>query len=51
MHVISVKEIIEICTGKLIIGNINTKCISFCTDTRKIKMGDTYIGLKGEKFN
>ena len=51
MHVISVKEIIEICTGKLIIGNINTKCISFCTDTRKIKKGDTYIGLKGEKFN
>ena len=23
----------------------------FCTDTRKIKPGDVYVGLKGEKFN
>ena len=51
MYKIIVNDIIRQCKGELLIGNSNIECIDFCTDTRKIKKGDTYIGLKGEKFN
>ena len=51
MYNITVKNIIEQCKGKLIIGDINKECINFSTDTRNIKPGDVYIGLKGEKFD
>lgn len=48
---ITVKDIIEKCNGKLFCGDLEKECINFSTDTRKIKNGDIYIGLKGEKFN
>lgn len=51
MYNITVKDIIEQCSGKIIMGDINKECIDFSTDTRKIKQGDVYIGLKGEKFD
>ena len=51
MYNITVKDIIEQCNGNLIIGDINKECINFSTDTRNIKPGDVYIGLKGEKFD
>lgn len=51
MYNITVKDIIDQCNGNLIIGDINKECIDFSTDTRKIKSGDVYIGLKGEKFD
>ena len=51
MHNITVKDIIKQCNGTLIIGDEKTECTDFSTDTRKIKKGDVYIGLKGEKFN
>ena len=51
MKNLQVRDIIEQCNGKLIIGNVNIECVDFCTDTRKIKKDDTYVGLKGEKFN
>ena len=51
MYNITVKDIIDQCNGNLIIGDINKECIEFSTDTRKIKSGDVYIGLKGEKFD
>ena len=47
----TVEDIIKATNGKLIIGNIKETCEDFCTDTRKIKPGDVYVGLKGEKFN
>lgn len=46
-----IKEIIEATNGKLIIGDLNSECESFCRDTRIIKSGDTYIGIKGENFD
>ena len=46
-----IKEIIEATNGKLIIGNMNSKCENFCRDTRIIKTGDTYIGIKGGNFD
>lgn len=51
MYNLTVRDIIKEGNGKLIIGDENRECIDFCTDTRKIKNGDVYIGLKGEKFN
>lgn len=46
-----VKEIIEVTNGKLIIGNLEEECKNFSRDTRIIKQGDTYIGIKGENFD
>ena len=46
-----IKEIIQATEGKLIKGNPEAKCETFCRDTRIIKQGDTYIGIKGENFD
>lgn len=46
-----VKEIIEVTNGKLIIGDIENEIGSFCRDTRVIKNGETYIGIKGDSFD
>ena len=46
-----VKEIIEATDGKLICRNIENECGDFCRDTRFIKNGDTYVGIKGENFD
>lgn len=51
MEKMRVKEIIKVTKGKLIIGNLETKSGDFCKDTRIIKQGDTYIGIKGENFD
>ena len=46
-----VKDIIRVTNGKLIKGNEEAKIRKFCKDTRIIKEGDTYIGIKGENFD
>lgn len=46
-----IKEIIQVTNGKLIQGNLEEECENFCRDTRIIKPGDTYIGIKGENFD
>lgn len=51
MEKMKVKEIIEVTKGKLIIGDLEAECENFCRDTRIIKPGDTYIGIKGENFD
>jgi UDP-N-acetylmuramoyl-tripeptide--D-alanyl-D-alanine ligase len=48
---ITVKDILNICDGKLICGNENIECIRFEKDTRMIQKGDTFIGIKGENFD
>lgn len=48
---IYVKDIIDICNGKLFCGDINLECRHFCKDTREINIGDIYVGIKGETFN
>lgn len=51
MKKITVKDIIQITDGKLIYGNENEICEDFSKDTRQLKKGDVYIGIKGEKFD
>lgn len=46
-----IKQIIEATKGKLIHGNLEAECGDFCRDTRIIKEGETYIGIKGENFD
>ena len=48
---IYVRDIIDLCNGQLLSGNIDLKCIHFCKDTREINKGDIYIGIKGDNFN
>lgn len=46
-----VKEIVKIIKGKLVKGNLEAEVGSFSKDTRTIKTGETYIGIKGENFD
>lgn len=48
---IYVKDIVKVTQGKLIIGKEETLCENFSRDTREIKEGDIYFGIKGEKIN
>ncbi len=51
MNDLNVKKIIEICDGYLYCGDENEICTLFSKDTRTIKKGDTYIGIKGTNFD
>ena len=46
-----IKEILKATKGKLIQGNEEEEINEFCRDTRIIKEGDAYIGIKGENFD
>ena len=48
---LKIKDILKCTNGDLIIGNKLKECKNFSKDTRTIKKGDTYIGIKGEKFD
>ena len=51
MKDLSIKNIIEVTKGKLLVGNEEYICKSYSKDTRTIKNGDCYIGIKGENFD
>lgn len=51
MKNITVKDIIRICDAKLICGNEYTECENFEKDSRLIKSGDVFVGIKGENFD
>ena len=51
MKDITIKDIVTCTGGKLITGNDNLVCKTFSKDTRTIKEGDIYIGIKGENFD
>ena len=44
----TVKDVIKICKGELICGSENTEIEEVTQDTREVKEGYTYIGMKGE---
>lgn len=48
---LTVKDIIKEANGKLVYGNENLVCGDFSKDTRQIKPGEVYLGIKGERFN
>ena len=51
MKDLSIKNIVEVTKGKLLVGNEEYVCMSYSKDTRTIKNGDCYIGIKGENFD
>ena len=48
---LTIEDIINCTNGQLLIGNKEHECENFSKDTREIKKGDTYIGLKGTKVD
>ena len=50
-YILSLREVLNVTNGKLIIGNENEKVENFCRDTREIKENDVYLGIKGETKN
>lgn len=51
MKNLTVENILKITKGELIVGNEKLECENFSRDTRSIQEGDTYIAIKGEKFD
>ena len=51
MKNLTVGDILKVTKGELIIGNEKLECENFSRDTRSIQKGDTYIAIKGEKFD
>ncbi len=51
MKYLNIKKILDVTKGKMLTGDENFICKDFSKDTRIIKKGDTYIGIKGEKFD
>lgn len=51
MKNLTIEEIMKVTDGKLIHGDLNFLCKTFSKDTRTIEKGDTYIAIKGEKFD
>jgi len=50
-HRITVKDVINITKGTLVIGKQEESCENFSKDSRDIKEGDIYLGIKGETQN
>lgn len=46
-----VRDVILRCGGRLLCGDESLPLNSFSKDTRTIKRGDVYIGIKGDNFN
>lgn len=51
MKELKVKDILKICNGKLVCGTEEIICDNFVKDNREVKLGDVFIGIKGEKVD
>ena len=51
MKDLSIKNILDVTNGELVVGNEDYIVKSYSKDTRTIKNGDCYIGIKGETFD
>lgn len=51
MEQIKIKDIINLCEGKLLTGSEEETLENFKKDTREIEKGDIYVGIKGEKID
>ena len=48
---LSIKKILEITNGRLLCGDEKTIIQSYSKDTRTLKKGDCYVGIKGETYD
>ena len=48
---ITISDVLRVCNGKMIKGNEELELGDFSKDTRTIKKGEVYLGIKGENFD
>lgn len=48
---ITISDVLRVCNGKMIRGNEKLELGDFSKDTRTIKKGEVYLGIKGENFD
>ena len=48
---VTVRDILKATGGELLSGNEDTELLDICTDSRKIKAGDLFVPLLGEKVD
>ena len=51
MKEVTIKDIVKICSGRLVCGQEDIVCHHFSKDTRQIEEGDIYVGIKGGNFD
>lgn len=51
MHSIYVYDVVRLCRGKVLYGDEKLELSTFCTDTRKLNVGDVYVGICGERVD
>lgn len=51
MNYLNIEEIVNACNGKLLCGDKEQYVKGFSRDSREIKPGDIYVGIKGENFD
>ncbi len=51
MRTLTLQEVAEACGGKLRHGDLNHTIHSVTTDSRKIKTGELFLALKGDRFD
>ena len=51
MKQIYVKDVVRLCKGEILIGDENETLVDFARDTREVKDGDIFLGIKGENFD
>ena len=48
---ITVSDVLRVCNGKMFRGNESLELEDFSKDTRTIRSGEVYVGIKGENFD
>lgn len=51
MHSLYVRDIVRLCHGQVLCGDANLELIQFVTDSRKVTIGDVYVGICGERVD
>ena len=51
MHSIYVNDVVKLCQGSVLYGDETLELSAFCTDTRKLQVGDVYVGICGERVD
>lgn len=51
MNKLYVRDLIDKCHAKLVIGSLDIELNNFSKDTRTLQEGDIYVGIKGENFD
>ena len=48
---ITISDVLRVCNGKMLRGNESLELEDFSKDTRTIRSGEVYVGIKGENFD